>query len=285
MIRILRYCSRRKVSGFSPLLHPLVGLILTLVVSPLAAQEAGRSVEEIRRWRLAEARQAPAIDGSFVYAIDNQRIGKYDRRSGAKVAAWLGPADGPITHLNSGVVLDGILYAAHSNYPNLPMLSSVEMFDAETLAHVGSHSFGFQPGSATWIDRKDGFWWVGFANYEGNGGAPGRPPSFTRVVKYDTSWRQLESFAFPPEVVGRFGTRSNSGAAWGPDGLLYATGHDHPELYVLRIPKAGSVLELVETLAIPAEGQGIAWDPESPGTLLTLIRSESSVVESRMDGW
>lgn len=269
--------------GFSTLPTLLAGF--TLAVGPLAGQEGGRSVEEIRRWQFPEARQAPAVDGNFIYAIDNQRIGKYDRRTGEKVAEWVQSKGGQILHLNSGIVLDGILYAAHSNYPEIPMLSSVEMFDSETLAHVGSHSFGFQPGSATWVDRRDGFWWVGFANYDGQGGAPGRPPSFTRVVKYDREWREVESFAFPAEVVERFGTRSNSGASWGPDGLLYATGHDHADLYVLRIPESGSVLELVETLTVPAEGQGIAWDRERPGSLFTLIRSDSTIVESRMKGW
>ena len=254
-------------------------------VSPVAGQDSGRSVTEVRRWRFPEARQAPAVAGPFVFAIDNHRIGKYDRRTGEKVAEWVGPEGGPIIHLNAGIVLDGILYATHSNYPALPMLSSIERFDAETLEHVGSHSFGFQPGSATWVDRKDGFWWVGFANYQGTGGDPDRPPAATRLVKYDSEWREIETFAFPPQVVERFGTRSNSGASWGPDGRLYATGHDHPELYVLRLPRAGSVLELVETVPVPAEGQGIAWDRAEPGTLLTLIRSESTIVESRMTGW
>lgn len=250
-----------------------------------AAQAPARSVEELRRWVLAEARQAPAVDGDHLYAIDNRRIGKYDRRTGARLAGWAGPPDGPVIHLNSGVVLDGVLYAAHSNYPAVPMLSSIEMFDAATLEHRGSHSFGLHPGSATWVDRKDGFWWVGFANYEGGGGAAGRPPAFTHVVKYDAEWRAIESFVFPPEVVARFADRSNSGASWGPDGLLYATGHDHAELYVLRLPRAGSVLELVETLPVPAEGQGIAWDRRRPGTLLTLVRSGSAVVESRVTRW
>lgn len=263
----------------------LLAALLALTTLPAAGQAPARTVTEVRRWQLAEARQAPAVDGGFVFAIDNRRIGKYDRSTGEKVAEWAGEADGPIIHLNSGVVLEGMLYAAHSNYPALPMLSSIEIFDAATLEHRGSHSFGLRPGSATWVDRRDGFWWVGFANYAGSGGDPARPPSTTHVVKFDDEWREIESFTFPAAVVERFGTRSNSGAAWGPDGLLYATGHDHPELYVLRLPRAGSVLELVETIPIPAEGQGIAWDRGRPGTLLTLIRSTSTVVESRVTGW
>jgi hypothetical protein len=47
------------------------------------------------------------------------------------------------------------------------MASSVEVFDARTLQHLESHSFGVDRGSLTWIDRApDGSWWAGFANYD-----------------------------------------------------------------------------------------------------------------------
>jgi hypothetical protein len=62
--------------------------------------------------------------------------------------------------------MDGKLYAAHSNYPDWPMTSSMEIFDAETLQPVGSHSFGILYGSLTWVDWKDGHWWMTFANYD-----------------------------------------------------------------------------------------------------------------------
>ena len=55
--------------------------------------------------------------------------------------------------------MDGKLYAAHSNYPEWPMTSSLEILDAETMEHVGSHSFGIQWGSLTWVDWHDGHWW------------------------------------------------------------------------------------------------------------------------------
>ena len=114
-------------------------------------------------------------------------------------------------------------------------------------------------------------------------------PIRVRAHRDDDGWRGLQQPRLraigdggpPPQVVERFGTRSNSGVSWGPDGLLYATGHDHPELYVIRLQRASSVIELVETVPVPAEGQGIAWDRAEPRTLLTLIRSESTIVESR----
>jgi hypothetical protein len=185
-------------------------------------------------------------------------------------------------HLNSGVLIGDRLYAAHSNYPDLPMVSSIEIFDANTLEHVGTHSFGIFAGSATWIDRRDGFWWVAFANYEGRGGEPAKGPAWTTLVKFDDGWRPAGGYVFPAEVVERFGTRSSSGGAWGPDGYLYATGHDAAEVYVLRLPRAGSVLELVETVPVEAEGQGIAWDRSDPQALYTIIKRERTVVVSRM---
>jgi hypothetical protein len=241
-----------------------------------------RRFEEVRRLPSPEARQAVAADGRHLYAITNRAISKLDKETGELVDRWEGPESGPIEHLNSGVVLDGVLHAAHSNYPGVPMESSIEMYDVATMEHVGSHSFGMRPGSATWIDRHEGLWWVGFANYEGRGGAPGRGPAWTHVTLFDDGWREVGGYTFPPEVVERFQDRSNSGGAFGPDGYLYATGHDAAELYVLKIPAAGSRLELLEIVPVTAEGQGIAWDPVRPAVLFTVLRDREQVVESRL---
>src|SRR3546814_8756239 len=56
----------------------------------------------------------------------------------------------------------------------------------------------------------------------------------------DASFRPLESWLFPDAVLARFAPKSCSGFAWGPDGLMYASGHDRPEVYALRLPKARS---------------------------------------------
>lgn len=238
----------------------------------------------MRRFAAPEARQGVAVADGYFYAIEDRSIGKYDVRTGERVAVWQERDDGPIVHLNSGVVVGQHLYAAHSNYPAVPMVSSIEIFDSKTLAHVDTHSFGVFAGSATWIDRREGYWWVAFANYEGRGGQPGKGPSWTTLVKFDDGWRAAGGYVFPPAVVERFGTRSSSGGAWGPDGHLYATGHDAAEVYVLRLPHAGSVLELVEIVPVEAAGQGIAWDRSAPGTLYTIIKRDRTVVVSRMGG-
>ena len=83
-----------------------------------------------------------AVDATAFYAIDDTAIGKYDKGTGRKVAAWRAAPDQPFIHLNSGVVVGGELVCAHSNYPALPMHSTIEVFDTATLAHVRTRDLG-----------------------------------------------------------------------------------------------------------------------------------------------
>ena len=268
-------------------MKPHFRLAAMLSVASIPAIGAGMQdttgrFEEVRRFSAAEARQGVAVDERYVYAITNRAIGKYDKRTGQLLKRWEGAADGPIIHLDSGVVLDGLLYCAHSNYSDLPMESSIEVFNTETLEHVGSHSFGVMEGSATWVDRKDGFWWVAFGNYAGEGGVPGRGPEWTVLLQFDSDWRRVAGYTYPREIIKKFGEMSNSGGAWGADGSLYITGHDNAEIYRMALPTAGSVLQLLATLPVAAEGQGIAWDRSEPGMMYTILRSKAEVVVSRM---
>jgi hypothetical protein len=236
---------------------------VTSVVAAIASALQGVSpsqVEAIRSFEAPEARQAVAVGERYVYVIGNRMIGKYEKQGGRRLAAWEGPEAGPIQHLNSGVVVEGRLYCAHSNYPVIPMTGSVEIWDAETLEHVGSHSFGVGAGSLTWVDHHAGYWWAGFAQYSGERAEPGRDTSWTQVVQLDERWQRLQGWVFPPEVIERFRPMSNSGASWGPDGLLYCTGHDHNEVYAMRLPRLGSTLELLGVVKVASFGQGIAWD-------------------------
>lgn len=247
-----------------------------------ADAQTGQAFVEVRRFTAPEARQGIAVDGDYFYAITNREIGKYEKETGKLVKKWDSPADGPIIHLDSGVVLDGKLYCAHSNYPGVPMASSIEIFDTRTMEHVGSHSFGIFGGSATWVDRHDGFWWVAFANYAGNGGVPGQGPSWTMLMKFDEDWRWAGGYVYPANIVEKFGEMSNSGGTWGEDGKLYITGHDNAEIYVMSVPNAGSVMVHEATLPVTAEGQGIAWDRSEPGTMYTILRSETAVIVSKL---
>jgi hypothetical protein len=256
-------------------------IALGVIVAPkAAAQQAPARFDEVRRFATEEATQGVAVDAGHFYAISNRRIGKYDKETGRRVDGWEGPVEGPVIHLDSGVVIDGLLYCAHSNYPGVPMASSIEIFDTETMTHVGSRSLGIVEGSATWIDRADGHWWVALANYAGVGGVPGRGPEWTTLLEFDGGWRRVAGFTFPSEVVERFGVMSNSGGTWGSDGRLYITGHDEGVVFVMSLPTAGSVLRLEEEMPVPAEGQGIAWDRGEPGTLYSIVRSTREVVVS-----
>jgi len=266
----------RRASGAARTLLFLAALVTPLALVTWAAVDAAAQSDPFRMTTVLpaeEAVQAVAVWKNSVYAIANRQIGRYDQKTGERLAYW----EGPLTHLNSGIVLNDTLFAAHSNYPGVPMVSSIEMFNPETLEHIGSHAFGIGHGSATWIDRRGAHWWVGFANYDGRGGTPGRGTAWTNIVVFDARFRRVGGWVFPDEIVSRFAGRSNSGAAFGPDGLLYATGHDAEEVYVMSIPDVGSTLSLEEIIPFPGEGQGVAWDRETP-MLWGLKRSEKVLV-------
>lgn len=278
--------SRNQRRKFMPLFSRVVVLlsILNLLFAPsrLPAADSLRRVTLLRTIPADEARQAVAVDSQFVYAIDNHRIGKYAKSDGRKVGSGEYSALG-IIHLNSGVIVSGRLVCAHSNYPRVPMASSLEIFDPKTLRHVGSHSFGSAYGSLTWVDFHQGLWWLCFAHYEGKGGEPGKGPEWSTVVAFDTSWVHKGTWLFPPEVVERFRPHSCSGGCWVSPTLFLCTGHDRPELYMLEIPPAGSYLRLRGILNSPNPGQGIAVDPCDRTILYGIDRQRRAILVMRLE--
>ncbi len=144
------------------------------------------------------------------------------------------------------------------------------------LTHVSTHSFGIRWGSLTWVDWHDGHWWMTFANYEQKIG-PGQTPyghkANTLVVQLTRDFQPVQSWTLPKEVLDRFEDMSNCGGSWGPDGLLYLSGHDTAEVYKMTLPQAGSVLKLVEIVPMNIRGQGIAWDRSQPGTIYGIARA------------
>ena len=233
---------------------------IMVIAAPILASFIGCAQAAFKEFPADEARQGVAVDANAIYAIDNRSIGKYDKQTGKRLLQWSGPEDGAIQHLNSGVVIGDRLYCAHSNYPNQPMTSSIEIWDTNSLEHVGNHSFGIYEGSATWVDFHDGHWWVVFANYATRGGSPGKGPEWTTLVQFDEQWRRLAAWVLPHALVIEFSPYSSSGGSWGPDGFLYLTGHDAATIYRVALPAAGSTLELTGRIVVPIEGQGIAWD-------------------------
>ena len=115
-----------------------------------------------------------------------------------------------------------------------------------------------------------------------SGGEPPRDHRHTVLIRFDDEWRQTQSWTFPSKVLERFAPMSSSGGGWGPDGRLYVTGHDHPELYILELPTAGSVLKHIATIAVPIEGQAIDWDESTPGELYGISRKAREILRMRV---
>lgn len=233
------------------------------------------------RFKAEEARQGAASDGTYFYAVSNDAIGKYRIATGTKVAQWQGDAR-LFPHMNSCTLVKSRLVCAASNYPALPQTSAVEFFDTKTMTHVGTASLGLLAGSLTVIDRHAGKWWAVLANYTGKGGEPTRDTRHTQLVRMDEAFRPEQAWVFPPAVLARMAPKSCSGLSWGDDGYIYATGHDRPEIYVLKLPEAGSTLELVATLGFASAGQAIDWDPKAPRRLWSIGRDSHEVLASTL---
>lgn len=264
-----------------------------------AAQPAGRAAAStqaevaepqvldarlLRTYDAFDANQGVAVDRSRFYAVDNTSITQHGRADGEARLQFAGAEDGPLIHMDSGAVHRGRLYAAHSNYDESPMESSVEVFDARTLRHVDTHSFGIERGSLTWIDRHDGDWWAAFANYDvvpDDQTMPYGETYNTQVVRLNDRFEITAAYTIPKAILDRFKPMSNSGGSWGPDGRLWLTGHDLGEAYVMEPPRAGSELLWIATVRLPeVEGQGIAWDLSSPRpTLWAIKRSTKQVLQ------
>ena len=257
--------------------------------APAAAPApAGPRFESIHRFTTQAARQGVCADATRVWVVDDRLILAFDRASGQEVARFESPREGPVIHMNSLSLHEGRIYAAHSNYPAEPMLSSVEVFDAATLRHLDSHSFGYMRGSLTTWEWYDGAWWAVWANYSrvfGQNPLPYGHTWRTHMTRHDGSLRQTGGWGFPADVLRRSEPMSISGASWGPGGMLWCTGHDHTEVHALRLPRMGSVLQRVHTVLVEAEGQAIAWEKGGAGDVLwQIIRSRREVVAQRLSG-
>jgi len=279
-LRALTLKQRSSIAGIGIVLALAVAAPTSASIAPIGAEEPPTlDGETLETFDAFDANQGIAVDESAFYAINNASITKHDKTTGEPLMQWVGPEDGPIIHLDSGAVVDGMLYAAHSNYSDWPMTSSVEMFDIATMEHSGSYSFGIYRGSFTWLDRHDAFWWGAFANYNrvpsGDSEAYGMTYN-TQIVKMNDAFEVVESWTYPYELLDSFDPMSNSGGSWGPDGRLYITGHDAAAVYVIELPDAGSVLKWVATVNLPSiAGQGIAWDRSGTEPVLWGILRET----------
>ena len=225
-----------------------------------------------------EAGQGAAADSTHFYAIVNFVIGQYDRSNGRLTARWKGKYGGPIGHLNSCFTGDGKLYCANSNHPNLPMASSIEIFDTTTMTHHASKSLGvMDEGSLVWFDRFRGGWIAGFAHYDDETGLPFKDHTYASIVTFDDRWRRTGGYMLPASILEKMAPQAASGGAVGDDGRLYVMGHDLPEMYVLEFPEMGPVLRHRATISVPAEGQAFAFDPADPRLVWAISRPAREV--------
>ncbi len=210
-----------------------------------------------------KASQGVAVDEKYLYAISNTEVRKHDKETGKEIAAWKADTKRPefshFLHMNSGTVIAGKLYCAHSRFPLAPNESTVEVWDVEgeKLNHVETIQMPATQGSLTWIDRRgDGSWWLCYAVY---GEEKNKATTLIKCYQENGKFTEEASYLFPKEIVAQWGAMSCSGGSWGSDDLLYITGHDRSEAYVLRI--AGRKLEYVRTERdLGLFGQAIAWD-------------------------
>jgi hypothetical protein len=276
---------RHLLQGAAALLPALTALSARAQpAAPVAALTPTLSAIELARWPVPDANQAAAVDASHFYGIGNRTIVKHRKSDGVKVGEWRGAPDGPMVHFNAGFVEGRRLVLAHSNFAQLPMASSLETYDTATMRPVATHSFGIRLGSLTWAVRHRGFWWACFANYNDRGSTPGFDQRWTYLGQFDDRWQMLQSWLFPPQFIATWGDSSCSGGDWGDDGLLYVTGHDDPELHVLRLPAQGVVLEHVATIGVPFEGQAWAWDRSArrQRVIYGIVRRTRDVVAARI---
>lgn len=263
--------------------------LCTLAVSSVSAQPLEFDGKIVKQFDADNAYQAVAVGQDSFYAISNVRLTRHDKNTGRALQQWddSSQLSAPLNHLDSGVVLDGKLYSAHSNYPGLPMTSSVEVWDLTNMQHVETHSFGVMLGSFTWLDRYNGSWWGAFANYDIVQRGMTEPYGETRntvMVQLDDDFQVLQSWSLPAEILRRMSPMSNSGGSWGSDGYLYLSGHDDPEIYVMALPENGSELDWFATVRLPGlNGQGIAWDRTIDENILwAILRSTRQVLKIEM---
>jgi hypothetical protein len=250
--------------------YPICLLVLLVATLAPAAEPVPIGWKQTAVLAAPEAFQAAAADDKHVYAITNDRVARYDRASGLRLAVSTGEAK----HLNSGFLWRGKLYCAHSNYPLKPEQSEIKVLDLDSLALTMHKDFGNFGGSLTWAVRHDGHWWCNFARYGADNGQ-------TFVVKLTDDWREVGRWTYPPEVIGELGRNSLSGGIWN-SGSLLVTGHDDPVLFRLELPEEGTILKLIEKQQVPFTGQGFALDPTTGG-LVGINRAKRQVVFARQE--
>lgn len=253
----------------------LLGLALVLFPERSAeaqGEQASGSENTVQRQIPVQATQGVAVDENYFYAISNTKIVKYDKKKAHEIATWNADKKKKeyehFTHMNSGTVIEGKLYCAHSQYWVDPNDNTVEIWniEGEALTHEKTIPMPREHGSLVWIDRRsDGSWWMCYAVYGKNKNKD------TRLVRYhykNKKFIEVDKWVFPKQVVANWKTWSCSGGSWGPDGFLYVTGHDGACVYVLEFDSDNQLRYVRTEKDVGIDGQAIAWDRFSARPIL-----------------
>ncbi len=252
--------------------------ILHIPLSPVDAQE----VKALKRIAAPNATQAVAADSLHYYTISNSRIIKRKKSDDQVVDSWEGKKDGPISHLNSGIIRNGIMYCASSNYPQVPMASSIEMFDTKKMEHIGNHSWGIYIGSCTWIDWWEDAWYVMFVHYENEAQQGDLGVAYTTLAKFDEDWRRTAGWTLPDSLVNHLRPMSISGGIMISDSSMFLSPHHFEELYEMHLPKMGHELIWKQTIQVPFQGQGFAVDLKEKDTYWGIHRQNREVIHIKL---
>ena len=249
-----------------------------VVCSNLQAQtiDPRRDYHVVERFDAYYAMQGVAVDRNHFYAIENNHITKFTLR-GDSVTTWHEPDKEKIRHINSGFVKGRKLYCTHSNYPEVPMASSIEIFDKRTMQPIESISLGIDVGSCVWITPGKGCWYAFFAHYAGNGQEPGKGVEWSQLVKFDRKWRRMQAWVLPKDILEKLHPHSLSSGVLVGD-TFYCMGHDHERCYLMRLPRYGVHLEWVGTINVPIPGQAIAIDRN--GDMWGISRKDRQVIHA-----
>jgi len=247
-------------------------MLLLLPSLAMAEEKDVESKNRVLRNIPVKANQGVAVDQKYFYAISNTHIDKCDKETGKVIVTWKADKTASphkhFQHLNSGTVIDGKLYCAHSRFPIHPNDCTVEVWNVEneSLQHVKTIHLPNKHGSLTWIDRRsDNTWWMCYAVYGKNKNKD------TKLVKYhhkNNKFTEVECYLFPKEAIAHWGRMSCSGGSWGPDGHLYTTGHDHAVAHVLEINNDNQLCYVKTEKGMGFFGQAIAWDRSSKKPIL-----------------
>ena len=255
-------------------------LLSAVLLSSMCHAQAYRTVRTFPCGNTAT--QGIAVDDNYFYGISNAQITKYTK-TGDSLATWREKDPQLIRHFDGGIIVDSLLYCSHSNFPEVPMASSIEVFDPVRMEHVKTVSLGIEYGSCTWVVPGDGCWYVCFAHYDRNGekaaGEVIRDASWTQIVQYDENWHRLQGWILPKELIEEIRPMSLSGGLF-IDGKFYCTGHDAQKLYILEFPPYGMRLRWTGTIDIPVKGQGIALDSE--GYLWGIDRKNKLIIKAEI---